>query len=131
MPPRGSGVLIRRFVRHRLQLNPTPTQLGALTLQSIFDSYNKEISFQTYIESEENRIMLEYIIIAAFAIVGVSALILISVKRSEVTGRSSAPPNPLDRSYSPGLRGSTAGPLPLGGRTERKKTETFRQHSDN
>jgi hypothetical protein len=129
MPPRGSGVLIRRFVRHRLQLNPTPTQLGALTLQSIFDSYNKEISFQTYIESEGNRIMLEYIIVAALAIVVVSVIVLFGGRRSKVTGRSSAPPNVYDKSYAPGMIGSTAGPVR--GRTKRKKAETFRQHSDN
>jgi hypothetical protein len=74
--------------------------------------------------------MLEYIIIAALAIAVVSAIILFGVKRSEVTGRPSAPPNVLDRSYFPGIKGSTAGPLPVGGRTERKKTETFRQYSD-
>ncbi|MEE8181852.1 MAG: hypothetical protein V3T87_00900 [Candidatus Thorarchaeota archaeon] len=123
--------MIRRFVRHRLQLNPTPTQLGALTLQSIFDSYNKEISLQTYIESEGNRIMLEYIIVAALAIVAVSVIVLFGGRRSKVTGRSSAPPNVYDKSYAPGMIGSTAGPLPVRGRTERKKTETFRQHSDN
>ncbi len=74
--------------------------------------------------------MLEYIIIAALAIAVVSAIILFGVKRSEVTGRPSAPLNVLDRSYFPGIKGSTAGPLPVGGRTERKKTETFRQYSD-
>ncbi|MEE9541086.1 MAG: hypothetical protein V3V85_06295 [Candidatus Thorarchaeota archaeon] len=74
--------------------------------------------------------MLEYFIVAGLAIAVVSAIILISVKQSEATGRPSAPPNVLDRSYFPGIRGSTAGPLPLGGRTERKKTETFQQHSD-
>ncbi len=81
-------------------------------------------------ESEGNRIMLEYIIVAGLATAVVLAIILISVKRSEATGRSSAPPNVLERSYFPGIRGSTAGPLPVRGRTERKKTETFRQHSD-
>ena len=75
--------------------------------------------------------MLEYIIVAALAIVVVSVVIWFAVRRSEVKGQSSAPPNVYDRSYYPGLPGSTAGPLPLGGRTERKKTETFRQHSDN
>jgi len=74
--------------------------------------------------------MLEYFIVAALAIVVVSVIILFGVKRSKATSRSSAPPNVYDRSYMPGIRGSTAGPLPLGGRTERKKTETFRQHSD-
>ncbi len=116
MPPRGSGVSIRRFARHRLQLCLNPD--------------NKEISLQTYIESEGNHIMLEYIIVAGLAIVVVLAIILISVKRSETTGRPAAPPNVYDKSYAPGMIGSTAGPLPLGRRTERKKTETFRQHSD-
>jgi hypothetical protein len=74
--------------------------------------------------------MLEYIIVAALAIVAVSVVILVGVRRSKVTGQSSAPPNVLERSYFPGIRGSTAGPLPVRGRTERKKTETFRQHSD-
>ncbi len=75
--------------------------------------------------------MLEYIIAAALAILVVSVIIGFGVKRSEVSSRSSAPPNVYDRSYFPGITGSTAGPLPLEGRTERKKTETFRQHSDN
>ncbi|MHA1960065.1 MAG: hypothetical protein ACW99U_07535 [Candidatus Thorarchaeota archaeon] len=35
-----------------------------------------------------------------------------------------------DVSYSPGWLGSTSGPFPVGGRTKRKKTETFRQHSE-
>jgi hypothetical protein len=74
--------------------------------------------------------MLEYFIVAALAIVVVSVIILFGVKRSKATSQSSAPPNVYDRSYAPGMIGSTAGPLPLGGRTERKKTETFRQHSD-
>ena len=74
--------------------------------------------------------MLEYIIIAAVAIVVVSVMILFDFRRSEVTGRPSAPPNALDNSYFPGINGATKWPLPLGGRTERKKTETFRQHSD-
>lgn len=74
--------------------------------------------------------MLEYIIIAGIAIAVVVAIILLSVRRSEATGRSSAPPNVLDESYFPGVNGFTKWPLPLGGRTERKKTETYRQHSD-
>ncbi len=74
--------------------------------------------------------MLEYIIIAGLAMAVVSAIILFGVRRSEVRGRPSAPPNVLDRSYFPGVNGYTKWPLPLGGRTERKKTETFRQHSD-
>ncbi len=74
--------------------------------------------------------MLEYIIVAGLATAVALAIILISVKRSEATGRSSAPPSVYDSSYYPGITGSTAGLLPLGGRTERKKTETFRQHSD-
>ena len=75
--------------------------------------------------------MLEYIIIAALAIVAISVMILFDFRRSEGTDRPSAPPNALDRSYFPGINGSTKWPLPVGGRTERKKTETFRQHSDN
>ncbi len=75
--------------------------------------------------------MLEYIIAAAFVIVVVSVIVLRGVRRSKVTDRSSAPPNVYDKSYTPGMMGSTAGPLPLKGRTERKKTETFRQNSDN
>jgi len=75
--------------------------------------------------------MLEYIVVAALAIVVVSVIILFGVRRPKVTGRSAAPPNVYDRSYFPGMPGSTAEPLPLGGRTERKRTETFRQHSDN
>ncbi|NOR38549.1 MAG: hypothetical protein GQ580_03060 [Candidatus Thorarchaeota archaeon] len=74
--------------------------------------------------------MLEYIIIAALVIVGVSAIILISIKRSETSGQPSAPPNPLDKSYFPGIPGASKWPLPVRGRTERKKTETFRQYSD-
>jgi len=75
--------------------------------------------------------MLEYIIIAALVIVVVSVIILFGVRRSKVMGGSSAPPNVYDKSYAPGMIGSTAGPLPVRRRTERKKTETFRQHSDN
>jgi len=74
--------------------------------------------------------MLEYIIVAALAIVVVSVIILFGGRRSKVTGRSSAPPNVYDKSYAPGMVGSTAGPFPVGGRTERKKTETYRQYSD-
>jgi len=74
--------------------------------------------------------MLEYIIAAAFAILIVLVIILFGVRRSEARSKSSVPPNVYDMSYMPGIRGSSAGPLPLGGRTERKKTETFRQHSD-
>ena len=75
--------------------------------------------------------MLEYIVIAALAIVVVSVVILFVIRRSKITGRSSAPPNVLDRSYFPGINGFTKWPLPMRGRTERKKTETFQQHSDN
>ncbi|MHA1485356.1 MAG: hypothetical protein ACTSPR_08570 [Candidatus Thorarchaeota archaeon] len=74
--------------------------------------------------------MLEYFIVAALAIVAVSAIILISIKRSEATGQPSAPPNALDRSYFPGIPGASKWPLPVRGRTERKNTETFRQYSD-
>ncbi len=75
--------------------------------------------------------MLEYIVIAALAIVAVLVIILFDVRRSKITGRPSAPPNPLDRSYFPGINGASKWPLPMAGRTERKKTETFQQHSDN
>jgi hypothetical protein len=36
------------------------------------------------------------------------------------------PPNPVNESYSPGMRGAV-GPFPIGKRKERKKTETFRR----
>jgi len=74
--------------------------------------------------------MLEYFIVAGLAITVVLAIILFGGRRSKVTGRSSAPPNVYDKSYAPGMVGSTAGPLPVRGKTERKKTETFQQHSD-
>jgi hypothetical protein len=75
--------------------------------------------------------MLEYIIAAAFVILMVSVIILFGVRRSEARSQSSVPPNVYDESYFPGMRGSTAGPFPVGKRTERKKTETFQQNSDN
>ena len=75
--------------------------------------------------------MLERIIAEALAILVVSVIIRFGVQRSEVTSRSSLPLNVYDRSYAPSMMGSTVGPLPLGRRTERKKAETFRQHSDN
>jgi len=75
--------------------------------------------------------MFEYIIVAALAILVVLVIIWFGVRRPKVTFQSSTPPNVYDRSYFPGMPGSTAEPLPLWGRTERKRTETFRQHSDN
>ena len=75
--------------------------------------------------------MLEYIIAAAFAILIVLVIILFGARRSEVRFQSSVPPNVYDESYFPGINASSAGPFPVGKRTERKKTETFQQNSDN
>ncbi|NWF95946.1 MAG: hypothetical protein HXY34_07355 [Candidatus Thorarchaeota archaeon] len=88
--------------------------------------------------------------LARFAVVtllvggtGVLALLAYCLGKTQYVGSSasmrSVRPHPdgkgslvssygYDYSYNPGIRVSSAGPLPVGGRIERRRNETFKQH---